>query len=536
MRTKNIKKNKRKFITKGHGKEPTVIEFNLSKTVMLLIIIGLIIAGIVTKEIVTTIIEANYKNIMANEEQILDTQDIDELSEANGELGYISSAELMDFKTGVGPFDPNDEPGNDSSADNNIVRSFDQITWSYQINFLLKGGETGANLKGGVIEVTADLPDDLANLVEWDLASMNWLTDTSLSEDGIHLTGKYKMSDNIVTIPGFQQVIFVLKVKGAKNGTKIQPTYTFKLEGNEENEIVTETVDEVTVSATGKYNIEIDRQTLLANRTKVDYGEGEVAGRMYGYGFTVQLYNNTYNNTENAYSKELKGLEYPDGEISFDINFKMEKTPLGSIEQREDITNESLPVLWNYVINGSKDVFIKDRYLYSETSYSDLDQSLPYGEYTGRDDNTIFEESDYAVYNSGVINIEQEGSTFHVTVKDYEFNGLFPLYPANWAGDNNRSKRYTENIGTFCVGYMQIFVPDTEANSEDNYNYYITVSDNNMNVKSSSQEIITTQMKTSDDSTSVQHYKRRPGEYTHKIDLYDKNLVSIETNQQRWRW
>ena len=61
------RKKKHKLITKGHGKEPTVIEFNLSKAVILLIIIGVVIAGLVTKEIVTTIIEAKQNNALAED-------------------------------------------------------------------------------------------------------------------------------------------------------------------------------------------------------------------------------------------------------------------------------------------------------------------------------------------------------------------------------------------------------------------------------------------------------------------------------------
>ena len=40
----------------------------------------------------------------------------------------ISSSQIIQTKTGTGPFDENDDPGNDSSEDNNIVRSFDQVT------------------------------------------------------------------------------------------------------------------------------------------------------------------------------------------------------------------------------------------------------------------------------------------------------------------------------------------------------------------------------------------------------------------------
>ena len=62
------------------------------------------------------------------------------------------------------------------------------------------------------------------------------LEEANLSEDGISLSGEYSMSEEIVTIPGNQEVIFVLKVKNAVNGTKIQPRFTFMLEGNEEEE------------------------------------------------------------------------------------------------------------------------------------------------------------------------------------------------------------------------------------------------------------------------------------------------------------
>ena len=68
MSTKNRKKNKRKFITRGHGNEPTVIEFNLSKAVLLCITIGVIITTITTVKVITTIIGASKGNVLAEEE------------------------------------------------------------------------------------------------------------------------------------------------------------------------------------------------------------------------------------------------------------------------------------------------------------------------------------------------------------------------------------------------------------------------------------------------------------------------------------
>ena len=289
----NNRKNEKKHKLIRKGKESTVIEFNLSKAVIFLIIIGVIIAGIVTKEIVTTIIEAKQTELLANESDTNVTE-LQEARSINGDLGYINSVDLKEVKTGTGPFDENDEPGNDSSEDNDIVRSFDQITWTYQLNFALKNPEEEASLTGGVIKITADLPEELAEIVEWDIESMKWLSNATISENGISLSGEYSMNEEEITIPGNQDVIFVLKVKNAVNGTKIKPKFTFMLEGNEEKEKKEVTAPkEITVSATGRYNIQLhDNTVYLSNKTTVDYGEGEVTGRMYGYGFTVQLYNN----------------------------------------------------------------------------------------------------------------------------------------------------------------------------------------------------------------------------------------------------
>ena len=186
----NSRKNEKKHKLIKKGKESTVIEFNLSKAVILLIIIGVIIAGIITKEIVTTIIEANQTELLANDET-----DLQSTRSINGDLGYINSVDLKEVKTGTGPFDENDEPGNDSSEDNDIVRSFDQITWTYQLNFALKNPEEEASLTGGVIKITADLPEELAEIVEWDIESMKWLSNATISENGIQLTGEYRMKN-----------------------------------------------------------------------------------------------------------------------------------------------------------------------------------------------------------------------------------------------------------------------------------------------------------------------------------------------------
>ena len=58
-----------------------------------------------------------------------------------GEHAYISSMKVIDKVTGTAPFDKEEGPGNDTSDKNNIVRSFDTMSWNVECNLSLKDGE-----------------------------------------------------------------------------------------------------------------------------------------------------------------------------------------------------------------------------------------------------------------------------------------------------------------------------------------------------------------------------------------------------------
>ena len=378
----------------------------------------------------------------------------------NGDKGYISSAQIIQTKTGTGPWDADDEPGNDSSEDNNIVRSFDQVTWTVDLTMALKEGVTESGITGGIINVEVTLPEACADVMKWDLDSMQWIENGKVSSDGKTLTGQYSMSETDTTIPGKQTLVFVLGIEGAGNKTEIIPTFTFDLEGNEENDKVTITGEKIIVSAKGKYNIQLHRNEELATKTTVDYGEGNTEGRMYGYTFAIQLYNDNE-------SKGLKGMEYPKGDLSFDIDLKLERSIFGS-DELEDITAECTPILWQYNVNDWDNVNgnIEGRKFFEESTYFKYDNDLPLGEFVNQD---------YSTYNSGNINISQDDSKLKVTINGYESNGIFPHYPSLYSSAINRSKIYTDNIGTFSVGYMQISVPNNKASTIEDRNYYLTV-------------------------------------------------------------
>ena len=411
-----------------------------------------------------------------------------------GRNGYISSAQIIERVTGTGPWDDDDEPGNDSSPDNDIVRSFDQVTWTVNLTTALKEGAQQASYTGGVVEFTASLPEEYAKTefapyMEWDLDSMGWIEDANLSEDGITLTGKYSLSETETTLPGAQTLVFVLKLYGVGNNSEFAPTFTFNLAGNEENEKQTLIDNTITVSATGKYNIQLhDNTSSLSNKAIVDYGQGEVSGRMYGYGFAMQLYNEDE-------SKGLKGVELPEKTISFDIKMQLQRSENGSTET-EDITQDAMPVLWNYNYNRADDPGkIEGREMYGSSHQKAC--NLPKGINNG--------DRSWTTYNSGNISIIQEENILHVTIENYGFDEDFPKYFTSATETPNRSPIYTDNIGTFSVAFMQIFVPDTEASTQEGKNYYFHIEDVNLSILTLSGQKIVNQENNTDDSFTKNH-------------------------------
>ena len=424
------------------------------------------------------------------------------IENANESNAVVSDATIISTKTGTGPFDSDDQPGNDSSENNNIVRSFDQVTWTVDLTMNSKDNKA---IAGSKINVEATLPDTLANLVKWDLTSMSWIQNGQVSSDGRTLTGSYTVADTETSSSAKQTLIFVLQVYGAGNGTEIIPTFNFNIDGNTDDEKVTTTAEKVTVSAKGKYNIKFVRNTNLSKRAlDLNYDGQSIDGRVYGYAFILQLYNDSP-------SKGLKGVEYPKGDITFDIDLKLERTKLGSTE-REDITDGSV-LLWNYKVNGyNADEVIQNRSM----AFGDNNQYarwfVPYGVISYRNE---------SVFNSGNITMQQRGGNkITVTIKNYAFDGIFPEY--NYEHSQNAAIVYTDNIGCFSVGYFQLIVPDNEETIVDNRNYYLSVSDSNFNATSISDENISNQMVTTDDADTLSHVRYKKGFFEHRISMFNK--------------
>ena len=445
---------------------------------------------------------------------IININKVKAVEELPDDGGRISSSQVIQTKTGTGPFDANDEPGNDSSEDNNIVRSFDQVTWTIENTMALNGNEADS-YSGGRIYFEAILPDVFTSeTAKWDLDSMAWIENAQVSSDGLTLTGYYQMGTENITVPGKQTLVFVAKILGAKNGIEFQPEIKLWLNGNDEENYKAVNIEKITVSAAPNYNIKLVRNPYCASRATVNIDGEDITGRIYGYAVVYQLYNK-------ATEKGLKGIEYPTGDIILDLEMSFRKrTSQGG--EYTDITNEITPILWNYQISGSgTGGLIPGRGMFTGTS-----------RYTYRGNNTFpagkaNSDRNSSVYDSGNININQENNILKITLNNYKFDGNFPTH--NLEYNNNTSISYTENIGCFGSIYLQILVPDWDEYIEDT-DYYLDIKDVNFYATSISGKETTIQQNIDDDNTSVQYTKLVPGTYNSFVYIYNRNNNNVGGN------
>ena len=443
-----------------------------------------------------------------------------------GKVGYVSQSVVIQTKTGTGPFDGDNNPGNDKDEDNNIVRSFDQITYTVENTTKLKEAEEGKSYKGGVLQIKAVLPQELAGSARWDLNSMAWAEDAVLSEDGLTFTAKYPLSKWVVTVPGKQTISYVVQVLGAKNNTEITPTFTTSLVGNAESEGCITTAPITKVSAAPKLNVQIKKMSddSLNYKGYFEPSSGNevssktatsIYGRMQGYGITLQLYNTTED-------KALKGIEIPKGNITFDISLA---ETLGTT----DVTSQAnyKPVLWdynenitsNYGKNGKR--FDWNGYTNSTRAtvaapYNSMQEDLP-------DIRKVYE----CCYNGGSWTLVQDSSNktlYHVTVNGYEFdpNLVFPIN--NGARNNPNLIEYGKNIGSFSSGFIQVIAqtPETVTSTED---LYLRATVSNLRFTSLSDEIQTEDQQSSDDESNKNITLYPPGALSKAQWFNNKNTT-----------
>ena len=432
----------------------------------------------------------------------------------------ISNCEIKQIKTGTAPWDEDDLAGNDSSEDNYIVRSFDQVTWTIENTMITTDG--AEKYTGGKIYFEVTVPSDQFSVqtFKWDLDSMAWIENPKVSADGLVLTGYYSMKTNDTTVPGKQNLIFVAKVLGAKNGATLDPEFKMWLNGNKDEYKCVRHFTPITISAAAKYNVVMKRNNYVDDRVTLTINDEEISGRMFGYALVYQLYN------ENS-SKGLKGIEYPSGVVKNDVKFTLYKKD-NNTKELVDITAVNTPILWQYYVAGTgnkksngyidgRDIYQgKDSIIYNGSS------TMPFGNLKTIKDRKV------CILDTGTPSMIQDKNIIHTSISGYKFDGIFPTFDY---GDNTTSLavKYGDNIGCFGSIQFQVFIPDFDE-YDSSSSYYLYVSDENMEATSESGINVTEQQKVTDDTSSVQYVKNKIGSYGSNIYIYKRKDNSIQGN------
>lgn len=404
-----------------------------------------------------------------------------------GDKARVSDITVTGISDGVTPWDDDDNPGNDSGASNKIVRTFDTVTYNFEVRMESYDSTSFSEAR---VKLEFVLPLTAEQAV-FDRTAMAWMDQTTgyapvLTTETRSINGVdtqcqvltcYKRllhsEGHNSVVPGTFGENVTVNVKSMKNGDTFAPIFSAAMEkgtweGNcpthHNQEKYSVQADEVKVSAVPKYNVQIGGSSSYkgtfdfntGNSIAQDYGDGygigSVVGRVIRIGLTLQLYN------DNA-SKGFKGIELPNGEpITFDISLGSSyniKTPNPGYTEGEDVsvTKDYMPRLWSCDGNawtGYGATNGDGRVLYDSRGFEE--------QYAPRNQG----DDIYSCYNGGSWIATQQGSTVHVTVSGYQINvDKMPTKNADTSGAYGPEL----GIGCFSAGELWIVQPYNKIGS-----------------------------------------------------------------------
>ena len=468
---------------------------------------------------------------------------------------YIEMFKVLEQDDGTEPWDNNDDPGNDSSASNNIVRTFDYI--DYTLQFTSAPYTDGAYYRNGYIRFKMVLPMTSSEAV-FNTSAMGWMisgtgtdydwqikTETVNGQESQVLYCAMKLSADTAgtanVLPCIKQTAFVsIQVTNAKANQKFTPVFSVWMDHNttdgtcaqhNRNEVVSVSGNEITVSASPSYNVWVSTEGAVPVKN-YDFNTGDSnapnkgIGQQHGYiavfGTLIEL-----RNTGNS-QKKLRGVEVPTGPISFDLD--LDYYMIDSSGNRQALSGVTInPMIWSYGGNNG--------HLFGRTTGTEprgLPHNFPNG--SGGGQNGVVNSGNTAAVLSG------DGKTLSVTITDYEINDkYFPVkqtYGAATASvfynnaDYGKGALYT-NRGVFISLEYCLFVG---FNTEELYARYgasslcVSAKLNNLKTTSLSGNTANSDIVTTDDSATASKEIRAPGGYDHMINYC--RLYSSNTNVQ----
>ena len=280
----------------------------------------------------------------------------------------VSRLRLTDRITGTAPFDRDNERGDDKDENNDIVRSYDTVTYDYE--YTLTPDSTMDYYRRTRVGFRFELPYP-ADRVTFDAEKMGWVDHTpgyepKLTTETIDGTVTqvytcYRLleptSQSPTVNPGTGSIGLSVAVKGAPHGYRFHPTVKAWPAWDASNPTNTgthkravDTPEDVTVSA--KLNLNV-RMVNYGNvdRGVFDFSSGaanapnRTEGKVTGLGLGVALV------TEMRWpdrTKGLKGLEAPSGRITYRIRLSNQYSDDTKAGTKHPMERRWQPLLYDY--------------------------------------------------------------------------------------------------------------------------------------------------------------------------------------------
>lgn len=280
----------------------------------------------------------------------------------------VSRLRLTDRITGTAPFDKDNERGDDKDENNDIVRSYDTVTYDYE--YTLTPDSTMDYYRRTRVGFRFELPY-LKDKVTFDAEKMGWVDHTpgyepKLTTETINGTVTqvytcYRLleptSQSPTVNPGTGSIGLSVAVKGAPHGYRFHPTVKAWTAWDASNPTNTgthkraeDTPADVTVSA--KLNLNV-RMVNYGNvdRGVFDFSSGaanapnRTEGKVTGLGSGIALV------TEMRWpdrTKGLKGLEAPSGRITYRLRLSNQYSDDTKPGTKHPMERRWQPLLYDY--------------------------------------------------------------------------------------------------------------------------------------------------------------------------------------------
>lgn len=280
----------------------------------------------------------------------------------------VSRLRLIDRITGTAPFDADNERGDDKDENNDIVRSYDTVTYDYE--YTLTPDSTMDYYRRTRVGVRFELPYP-KDRVTFDAEKMGWVDHTpgyepKLTTETIDGTVTqvytcYRLleptSQSPTVNPGTGSIGLSVAVKGAPHGYRFHPTVKAWPAWDRTNPMNTgthkravDTPKDVTVSAKLSLNVRmVDYGNV--DRGVFDFSSGaanapnRTEGKVTGLGLGVALV------TEMRWpdrTKGLKGLEAPSGRITYKIHLSNQYSDDTKTGTKHPMERRWQPLLYDY--------------------------------------------------------------------------------------------------------------------------------------------------------------------------------------------